>query len=172
MGRLWLKVLQRVQDPPGGGRLHWPEAVATPSGGLGGASPRPPPPGKGQRMGGGAQLGVITSWCMGFSRMEPCLLGHQWSYWRGTASDSSLCDRKGGICPGKCGPWNTLGFRGGQTAASGRVSALLPARQPLWQYLFVLLCRGEEVAKCLGENTSTRHLGETELGGLGDAWMV
>ena len=73
------------------------------------------------------------------------------SHWRGTASDGSLCNRKGGICPGKCGPWNMLGFRGGQPAASGRVSALLPARQPLWEHLFVLLCRGEEVAKCLGK---------------------
>lgn len=75
VGRLWLKVLRRVQEPPAGGRQRWPEAVATPSGGLGGASPHPPPPGKGQRMGGGAQLGVITGWCMGFSRMELCLLG-------------------------------------------------------------------------------------------------
>ena len=67
------------------------------------------------------------------------------------SSGGSLRHRKGGIGCGKCGPWHTLAFRGGQTAASGRVSAPLPARHPRWQHLFVLLCRGEDVAKCLGK---------------------
>lgn len=91
--------------------------------------------------------GALRGWCRAAG-------GCQRSHWRGTSGHHQMAPcatGRGGIRPGKCGPWKTLAFRGKQTAASGRVCASLPARHPLWQHLFVLLCRGEQVAKCLGE---------------------
>lgn len=97
---------------------------------------------------------IIMGLCLGSPRLAPHLPGCQRSHLRGTSGHHQMVPCATGrvasaltnVAPGK-----TLAFRGRQTAASRRVSALLPARHPLWQHLFVLLCRGEEVAKCLGK---------------------